>query len=121
MASRSSPHQAGQGSPARSTSAQASWSPQRQQPGRRASDPLPRGLGWASAGLGIPPLIAPRWFDRFIGVGDAPRHRNTALVVGVQELAAAAGLLGQESPAWLWSRVAATSCTSGCWAGTEEP
>ena len=41
-----------------------------QQPAGRASDPLPRGLGWASAGLGIPPLLAPRWFNRFIGVGE---------------------------------------------------
>jgi uncharacterized membrane protein len=106
MASRSSPHQAGQGSPARSTSAQASWSPERQQPARRAFDPLPRGLGWASAGLGIPSLMAPRWFNRFIGVGESPRHQAITAVVGVRELASAAGLLTSENPEWLWARVA---------------
>jgi uncharacterized membrane protein len=106
MASHSSPPQARPGSPARSTSTQASWSPARQQPARRAADPLTRGLGWASAALGIPQLVGPRWFNRFIGVGEAPRHQATTAVVGVRELAAAAGLLTSENPLWLWARVA---------------
>ena len=69
-----------------------------------ADDKLMRGLGWLSLGLSIPPLLMPSQFGKALGVGDAPRHRATALIVGVQELAAAAGLLGQESPAWLWYR-----------------
>jgi uncharacterized membrane protein len=50
--------------------------------------------------------MAPRWFNRFIGVGESPRHQATTAVVGVRELAAAAGLLTSESPQWLWARVA---------------
>jgi len=69
-----------------------------------ADDKVMRGLGWLSLGLSIPPLLMPKEFGRALGVGDAPRHRATAVVVGVQELAAAAGLLGQQSPAWLWYR-----------------
>jgi uncharacterized membrane protein len=70
-----------------------------------ADDKLTRGLGWLSLGLGISPLLVPGQFGKAIGVGDAPRHRATAVVVGGQELVAAAGLLGQQSPVWLWYRV----------------
>jgi uncharacterized membrane protein len=69
-----------------------------------ADDKLTRGLGWLSLGLSIPPLLMPDKFGEALGVGHAPRHRATAVVVGVQELAAAGGLLGQQSPAWLWYR-----------------
>src|ERR1700760_1858036 len=69
-----------------------------------ADDKLRHGLGWVSLGLSIPPLLMPKEFGQALGAGDAPRYRATAVVVGVQELAAAAGLLGQESPAWLWYR-----------------
>jgi uncharacterized membrane protein len=71
-----------------------------------ADDKLMRGLGWLSLSLSlsIPPLLMPEEFAKALGVGDAPRHQATAVVVGAQELAAAAGLLGQESPAWLWYR-----------------
>lgn len=77
-------------------------------PRRSASlrdDPLPRALGWASAALGVPPLASPGGFARTLGVGDAPRHRAVAAVVGVRELMAAAGLLGKPHPIWLWTRV----------------
>ena len=69
-----------------------------------ADDKLMRGLGWLSLGLSIPPLLMPQEFGKALGVGDAPRHRATAVAVGGQELGAAAGLLGQQSPAWLWYR-----------------
>jgi uncharacterized membrane protein len=68
-------------------------------------DPLVRGLGWASALLGVPQVAGPGSFARALGVGDAPRHRLATAAVGVRELAAAAGLLGRPSPAWLWGRV----------------
>lgn len=71
----------------------------------KGSDQLVRTLGWASAGLGIPQLLAPGAFDRAIGVGDGSRHRAATEAVGLRELAAAAGLLGQRSPGWLWARV----------------
>src|SRR6201995_5456754 len=67
-------------------------------------DKLTRGLGWLSLGLSSPALLMPKEFGQALGVGDAPRHRATAVVIGAQELAAAAGLLGQQSPAWLWYR-----------------
>lgn len=69
------------------------------------NDPLMRGLGWLSLGLGIPPLASPGGFGQALGVGDAPRHRTASTFVGVRELAAAAGLLWQQNPIWLWSRV----------------
>jgi uncharacterized membrane protein len=47
----------------------------------------------------------PGEFGRALGIGDAPRHRITAAAVGAQEMMAAGGLLGQESPVWLWYRV----------------
>jgi uncharacterized membrane protein len=70
-----------------------------------ADDKLTRGLGLLSLGLSIPALLMPRKFGQALGIGDAPRHQATAVVVGGQELAAAVGLLGQESPGWLWYRV----------------
>jgi uncharacterized membrane protein len=73
--------------------------------GPLASDRLAQGLGVASVGLGIPPLVSPGWFDKALGIDDKPRHRAAATVVGVRELLAAAGLLGLASPAFLWARV----------------
>ncbi|PPS91026.1 SRPBCC family protein [Streptomyces sp. MH60] len=72
---------------------------------RLRRDPLVRGLGWASALLGVPQVVAPAGVARALGVGDASRHRLATTVVGVRELAAAAGLLGRPHPAWLWGRV----------------
>ncbi|KAB2976660.1 SRPBCC family protein [Streptomyces sp. SS1-1] len=72
---------------------------------RLRHDPLVRGLGWASAFLGIPQVVAPADFTRALGVGDAPRHRSAATAVGVRELVAAAGLVGRPHPVWLWGRV----------------
>ncbi len=46
-----------------------------------ADDRLMRGLGWLSLGLSIPPLLMPGEFGKAIGVGDAPRHRATAVGV----------------------------------------
>ena len=56
---------------------------------RLRHDPLVRGLGWASAILGVPQVVAPADFTRALGVGDAPRHRSATTAVGVRELAAA--------------------------------
>ncbi|MCD0486060.1 SRPBCC family protein [Streptacidiphilus sp. ASG 303] len=69
-------------------------------------DPLVRGLGWASALLGVPQVAAPAGFARALGV-ERPsiRHRSATAAVGVRELAAAAGLLARPHPAWLWGRV----------------
>lgn len=71
-----------------------------------SKDPLARGLGWASLALGIPPVLSPAGFTRMLGIGASARHRTAAVLVGVRELGAAAGLLTRPNSAWLWSRVA---------------
>src|SRR5436305_13600861 len=69
-------------------------------------DPLTRGLGWASALLGVPQVIRPGDFARsVVGVAGTPRQQLTTRAVGVRELAVAAGLLSRPHPAWLWGRV----------------
>jgi uncharacterized membrane protein len=73
------------------------------------NDPLPRALGWASLGLGIPQVSVPGAFARAIGVRPDDEARAWTVAVGVRELAAAAGILeiGRPRPTgWLWSRVA---------------
>ncbi|MDH6229196.1 SRPBCC family protein [Streptomyces sp. MJP52] len=72
---------------------------------RLRQDPLVRGLGWTSALLGVPQVVAPVGFARTLGVDDTSRHRSATTAVGVRELAAATGLLGRPHPAWLWGRV----------------
>ncbi|MFD0068877.1 hypothetical protein [Streptomyces sp. NPDC056690] len=42
---------------------------------RLQHDPLVRGLGWASALLDVPQVVAPAGFARALGVGDTSRHR----------------------------------------------
>jgi uncharacterized membrane protein len=69
-------------------------------------DKLMRGLGWASAGLGVPMLLTPGGLRRAIGVGDGQRQRAAIITVGVRELAAAGGLLGLQHPVLPWGRVA---------------
>jgi uncharacterized membrane protein len=72
---------------------------------RLRGDPLVRGLGWTSALLGVPQVVAPGGFARALGLRDTFRQRLTTTAVGARELAAAAGLLGRPRPAWLWARV----------------
>lgn len=69
-------------------------------------DKLTRMLGWASVGLGTPLLTAAGRSARAIGIEDGPRQRAAVAGVGARELIAAAGLLGQRGPMWLWARVA---------------
>ena len=69
-------------------------------------DKVMRMLGWFSAGLGVPQVSTPGGFARAIGVGDGPRQRAATVFVGMREVAAAAGLLWQGNPMWLWGRVA---------------
>jgi uncharacterized membrane protein len=73
----------------------------------RSSDPMARGLGWASLALGLPALLAPGGFSRTIGLRGREEHRGTVAAVGVQELLVGAGLLtGKATGPLLWSRVA---------------
>lgn len=72
----------------------------------RERDKLTRMLGWTSAGLGIPLLLAPAGSAKAIGVGDGSSQQAAVAGAGARELMAAAGLLWQRSPVWLWARVA---------------
>jgi uncharacterized membrane protein len=68
---------------------------------------LARTLGWASLGLGLAQLAAPRAVSRLSGVDDSAPARTMVLMVGVRELVHAAGLLRSQRPArWVWTRVA---------------
>jgi hypothetical protein len=79
-------------------------------------DPLTRGLGVASAALGHPQVTRPAGFARSLGVGDAPRHCVVTELVGVRELAAAAGLLARRPhPGWLWGRVCGDAMAGMPW------
>jgi len=71
-----------------------------------SKDGVMRALGWLSLTLAGPPLAAADRLCAELGVGTGKRQRTTARIVGVRELAAAAGLLGRPHPAWLWARVA---------------
>lgn len=73
----------------------------------RTPEPLARSLGWFSIGLGLPQVIAPGAVARLVGLEDSPGTNRLMRVVGVRELTAAGGILGQARPAgWLWARVA---------------
>src|SRR3954469_25371330 len=74
---------------------------------RAPSDPLAQGLGWASLGLGVPMTTMPGPFVELLGIRPDAKTRALAIGVGIQECAAAAGILTQRRPiGWLWGRVA---------------
>ncbi|MFF3307605.1 SRPBCC family protein [Streptomyces sp. NPDC002952] len=77
----------------------------RSSPAALRHDPLVRGLGWASALLGVPQVVKPGPVALGLGVAGEPRHRLATVAVGARELTAAAGLLAKPHPAWLWARV----------------
>lgn len=64
-------------------------------------------MGWFSIGLGLWQTLAPRGFQRFIGIEDG--EENAGLVrsaYGGRELAAGAALLTRPKPSyWMWNRV----------------
>ena len=75
----------------------------------RKQSPLANVLGWSSLGLGVPMVTSPGRFLDAIGVKEDATTRTVALGVGLQEHAAAAGILAIERPRpviSLWSRVA---------------
>lgn len=68
---------------------------------------LTKALGWASIGLGLPQLIAPRTFTHLIGVGDNANSYGMTLLTGTREVVCGINILTQEQPVgWLWGRVA---------------
>lgn len=65
---------------------------------------LGRSLGFASLGLGMAALLAPRAAATLIG---REKHARLMGLVGVRELGAGVGILASRNPApWLWFRVA---------------
>jgi uncharacterized membrane protein len=64
-------------------------------------------MGWFSIGLGLAEALAPRTFQRFIGIEDP--EENVGLVrsaYGGRELVAGAALLTRPEPTyWMWNRV----------------
>lgn len=73
---------------------------------RRSVARTASGLGWFSLGLGLPQLLVPGLVNRIAGLRDDADSRAAQRVVGVRELAAAAGILGTPRPTpWLWARV----------------
>ncbi|MCU1489258.1 MAG: cyclase/dehydrase [Acidimicrobiaceae bacterium] len=64
------------------------------------------GLGLFSLALGTSQTLFPDRVDRLIGVEDDDSTRTLQRVIGMRELAAAAGILGRRrTTAWLWARV----------------
>jgi len=75
--------------------------------GVQQDDPLVRGLGWFSNGLGIMGTVAPDTLAHFIGIDDTSGNRKFLRFVGMREIASGVGILAQSQPSpWLWSRVA---------------
>jgi uncharacterized membrane protein len=65
---------------------------------------LSQALGWASIGLGLVELLAPRAVGRAIGVGDQPALLR---LCGLREVISGVGLLSQRLPSrWAMTRVA---------------
>jgi uncharacterized membrane protein len=70
------------------------------------TQPLARGLGWFSLGLGLAEVTAPRALAKLIGVTDDARTRTTMRAFGVREILAGLGVLARpRSSLPLWSRV----------------
>src|SRR5215207_2834011 len=64
-------------------------------------------LGWSSAALGAPMLLAPRRFLRAIGVEDDAKARGWTLGVGIREQLATVNIVAnRQRRIGMWSRVA---------------
>jgi len=73
----------------------------------KRGEPLARGLGWFSIGLGVAELAAPGKMAEFIGLKNQPGKRTLLRFYGVREIVAGIGILsGRKTDGWIWSRVA---------------
>jgi uncharacterized membrane protein len=78
-----------------------------QQSGARGGNPEPlaRGLGWFSIGLGLAQLVAPRRLAQLIGVPHDADTQAVLRAVGLREIVTGVGLLSLGRPAgWLLAR-----------------
>ena len=65
---------------------------------------LTQTLAWASVGLGLTEILAPRLLSKAIGVGE---HAAVFRALGAREIASGVGLMTQQKAgSWAWSRVA---------------
>ena len=71
----------------------------------RPGDPLAKGLGWFSLGLGLAELLAPRGVAKVAGVRG---HTNFIRLMGLREIAHGVAIFsqGKRPAAAVWSRVA---------------
>src|SRR5947209_15124849 len=68
---------------------------------------LADGLGWASAALGAPMLLAPRRFPRWIGIKSDQKSTALTIFVGLRELSATQTInLMRHRRIGAWARVA---------------
>src|SRR5688500_1095996 len=70
-----------------------------------------RALGWASIGIGLAEIAAPRHVQNLLGLEDNAERRGILRVLGVRELGHGVTLLTEDKPtkylsASAWSRVA---------------
>jgi hypothetical protein len=69
-----------------------------------ATDPLARGLGWFSIGLGLAEILAGGAIARALGMRD---QEGLVRAYGVREVATGVGILTSEDPTpWIWGRIA---------------
>jgi uncharacterized membrane protein len=70
-------------------------------------EPLAKGIGWFSIGLGLAEVAAPGKIAQLIGMGDQPGKRTLLRFYGFREIAAGVGILsGRRTDGWMWGRVA---------------
>ena len=72
---------------------------------------LARGLGWASIGIGLTELLAPKQVNNLLGLSDTPQRRGVLRVLGVREVCHGIGILTEDEAndrmkVGVWSRVA---------------
>lgn len=67
---------------------------------------LARGLGWASIGLGLAEIAAPRQIEQFLGIENG-QHVGVLRALGVREVMHGVDLLAHDDPTpGVWARVA---------------
>src|SRR5688572_593202 len=55
-----------------------------------------RGLGWASIGIGLTEILAPRQVNNMLGLEDTPARRGTLRVMGVREICQGISILTED-------------------------
>jgi hypothetical protein len=55
-----------------------------------------RGLGWASIGIGLTEVLAPKQVNDLLGLDDTPDRRGTLRVLGVREICHGISILTEE-------------------------